>query len=154
MKYLKKIVRSIFLFFQIFLFSFIISAQKETTINLNRLDNSTIDPNNSLIEAEIIEILPAKKKRSQKLCNKFPCKAIVGINKVVGYGSSFPVIFDKGIEIKVFFAHSLEPSKKVLPNLKYDLPGLLIGDKFKAKIEGIEKMGGSIKYIVYYYEVL
>ena len=139
-------------------FSYSINSrgQGNTTYN-NKVNTSNyyvIEPGKSLVGAEIIEILPAKKKRSQKLCNKFPCKAIVRINKVLGYGSSFPVIFGKGMKIKVFFAHSLEPSKKVLPNLKYDLPGLLIGDKFKAKIEAIEKMGGSIKYIVYYYEVL
>ena len=155
MKRIKKIVRSILLFLLTFLCSFIISAQKDTTGNvIYKIDNQIIDPNNGLIEGEIIDILPAKKKRSQKLCNKFPCKAIVRINKVVGYGSSFPIIFSKGMEIKVFFAHSLEPSKEVLPNLKYNLPGLSTGAKFKAKIEAIEKLGGSIKYSVYYYEVL
>lgn len=155
MKRIKKFVRSIIIFLQIFLFSFLISAQKDTTSNIiYKFDNLTIDPNNSIIEGKIIEILPSKKNKSRRLCHRFPCKAIVKINEIVGYGSSFPVIFSKGMEIKVFFAHSLEPSQKVLPNLKYDLPGLIKGAKFKAKIEAIEKLGGSIKYSVYYYEVL
>ncbi|MEN8120375.1 MAG: hypothetical protein ABFS35_08510 [Bacteroidota bacterium] len=154
MKCIKKIVRSILLFLLVFLYSFIISAQKDTIGSVNKQANQTIEPNNCIVKAEIIEIQPVKKNKLRRLCHRFPCKAIVKINEIVGYGSSFPVIFSKGTEIKVYFAHSLKPSKKVLPNLKYDLPGLLIGDKFKAKIEAIEKLGGSIKFLVYYYEVL
>lgn len=155
-KQMKKryIIISFFLFAMLFVYS-CNSKKQLTQKNTYELNDTIIAPNNCLVEAEIVEILPVINKNDGKLCSEVPCHAMVKINKVIAYGSSYPEVLSTQKELKVYFKHSLKATKEIEEKINYVLPGLTKGDKFKANIEAIEQVGKhNIKYTIYYYQKL
>ncbi len=74
-------------------------------------------------------------------CGKAPCMATIKIDSVLGYGSAFPTVLGLGKRLTVRFAHSLNPTKDVWPEIQPPLPGLRVGAKFEALINGASLMG-------------
>ncbi|RLD78568.1 MAG: hypothetical protein DRJ10_10110 [Bacteroidetes bacterium] len=143
-----------FLFVMLFVYS-CDSKKQLTYTNTININDTIVAPNNCLVVAEIVEILPFVDKEDGELCSKVPCNAIVNIDKVIAYGSSFPVVLSSKKQLIVNFKHSLKATKEIEEKTNYLLPGLKKGNKFKANIEAIEQVGElKIKYTIYYYQKL
>ncbi len=88
-------------------------------------------------------------------CSKAPCKALVEVDSILGYGSAFgnPIALHGRIE--VHFAFTLAPTTKDLfPNMSASLPGLSVGSKFQTDLESrieMQPSGGRTAYLVYDY---
>ena len=91
-------------------------------------------------------------------CSKAPCRAIVRIDSILGYGSAFgsPLALNKQIAIR--FGFTLAPTtKELFPNMTNRLPGLEIGSKFQSDLESQNEMrsaGTQSWYLVYDYKRL
>jgi len=131
------------------------SSYKKKIEIKNEISKAQIPPNNVRVSAEIIKILPATDQSKKELCSSFSCRAIVQINKVFGYGNSFPTILSSNKQIEVYFKHTLSSTKETKLKLNYSLPGLLNGDRLSANIEAMEKIGKpNVVYTIYYYQKL
>ena len=83
-------------------------------------------------------------------CQNYPCEAEIMIQKVIGYGSSFSSVLSEEQVVKVYFPFTLNSTKEVFPDKEtIDLPGLKVGDKFEADMEG--GLPGSENYTIYKY---
>lgn len=113
-----------------------------------------IAPDNCLVQAKILKVVPAWRKKSKKSCKASPCLAYIKIIKVEKYGSAFPMHFSVGEKIEVCFIFSLKPSKKVYLDKHLKLPGLKKGDEFKAQINAKPKFGSNLSdFKIYGYEL-
>ncbi|MEO8166776.1 MAG: hypothetical protein ABI623_00925 [bacterium] len=114
----------------------------------------TIPPGNCKVSATIVSISSTMKGSSeQDPCGTAPCIATVRIDNVLGYGSAFPKTFSAGETITMKFANTLLPTEKNYPNVKPALPGLSVGSKFMALVNGQMMMGQTEPvYMVYGYE--
>lgn len=88
-------------------------------------------------------------------CSKAPCRGIVRIDSVLGYGSAFGNPIGIRGEIAVRFAFTLGPTTKDLfPNMTERLPGLNVGSRFQTDLEShndIKASGSRSWYLVYDY---
>ncbi len=69
-------------------------------------------------------------------CSKAPCKGIVRVDSILGYGSAFgnPIAVNGQLEVR--FAFTVAPTTSGLfPNVTQVLPGLQLGTKFQTDIE-------------------
>ena len=128
-------------FIYLLLFFFLIGIN-----NLNAQNNTPkpmhgygkqIAPDNCLVQAQIVKIIPARKKISKQKCKNAPCIAIIKIIKVEKYGRTFNHKLNKGQKIKVKFECSLKEIKEK------KLPGLKKGNTFKAEITHKEKLNSK-----------
>jgi hypothetical protein len=86
-------------------------------------------------------------------CSKAPCSATVRIDSILGYGSAFPKPLAAGQTLQVKFAHTLNPTKEMFPDIQPALPGLRVKDTFEAFISASVTMGSSEPvYTIYSYE--
>jgi hypothetical protein len=91
-------------------------------------------------------------------CSKAPCRAVVRVDSVLGYGSAFgnPVALQGQIPVR--FAFTLAPTTKDLfPNMTDRFPGLALGSRFQTDLESAVEMkstGGRPWYLVYDYRRL
>ena len=67
-------------------------------------------------------------------CSRFPCRATVRVDSVLGAGESFLRVIRAGEEVAVVFGHTLAPSKEAVPDLGVSLPGLSVGSRFQGDI--------------------
>jgi len=74
-------------------------------------------------------------------CTKAPCRAMVRIDSVLGYGSAFPLPFTPGQVIRTRFSFTLSPTAVLLPSVKPPLPGLAAGSHFKTDVRSTERPG-------------
>ena len=113
-----------------------------------------IPPGNAKIVATIVSINTTMKGTGGKdPCGTSPCIATVRIDSVLGYGSAFPKTFSAGETITMKFANTLRPTAKDFPDVKPALPGLSVGSKFVALVNGQMTMGQTDPaYVVYGYE--
>ncbi len=89
-------------------------------------------------------------------CSKAPCQATVRVDSVLGYGSAFPYPLTPGETVRVRFAFTLGPTATILPSVSPAYPGLSIGSRFKADMEGTPAPGrtaGAAVFVVEGYEV-
>jgi hypothetical protein len=87
-------------------------------------------------------------------CGKAPCMATIKIDSVLGYGSAFPSVLTSGKKLTVRFAHTLNPTKDVWPEIQPPLPGLRVGYKFEAVLSAAAAMGkNDPEYSIARYEV-
>ncbi len=101
-----------------------------------------ISPNHCKVVATVDSIDRKLRGTSAKdPCSKAPCVAMVKIDSVLGYGSAFPKALAPGMKLNVKFAHSINPTKDVWPEIQPPLPGLRVGAKFEALINGTSVMG-------------
>ena len=106
------------------------------------------------VEATVVEILePSAKTNEKDPCSKFPCVAKIKIDKIIGYGSAFPAVFNSEQIISVKFTTTLMPSAVVDPESGQKLPGLEKGDSFKADISSMQAMGekNNQTFLIYDY---
>ncbi len=91
-------------------------------------------------------------------CSKAPCRAVVRVDSILGYGSAFGNPLALQAQIPVRFAFTLErTSKDLFPNMTDQYPGLAIGSRFQTDIESAVEMqsaGGRSSYTVYGYKRL
>lgn len=89
-------------------------------------------------------------------CSKAPCGALVRVDSVLGYGAAFPQPLTPGETVHIRFTFALGPTATFLPSVSPAFPGLTIGARFKADMEGIaEPVGpsGGSAFVVGTYEV-
>jgi hypothetical protein len=88
------------------------------------------------------------------ICAKFPCRAVISIDKILGYGSGFNTKLAPGQELVVKFQFTLAPSEKALPGLQLELPGLKNGQHFIADLEETMNIGTDERsFTIYRYEL-
>lgn len=93
-------------------------------------------PDQALITAKIIKILPIAEDAKKGVCSDYPCKAIVQILSVWEKGNSFRPAVTPEREISVHFEFSLNPTTELFPELEQALPGLREGDLFETVLTG------------------
>lgn len=88
-------------------------------------------------------------------CTKVPCRGIVRIDSILGYGSAFGNPLAIGQRVHMHFAFTLAPTTKDLfPNMTETYPGLDINSRFQADVESVPEMNTSadiVRYRVYGY---
>ncbi len=83
-------------------------------------------------------------------CSEAPCRAIVRVDSVLGYGSAFGNPIAVTVQIPVRFAFTLAPTTKDLfPNMTERLPGLQVGAKFQTDLEARKEMGMGERHVSY-----
>jgi hypothetical protein len=83
-------------------------------------------------------------------CSRAPCRAIVRVDSILGYGSSFgnPIALSKQISVR--FAFTIAPTTSDLfPNAMEQLPGLQVGARFQTDIESQNEVGMSGRHSSY-----
>lgn len=112
-------------------------------------------PNTCRVVATIEAIDRTLKGTSEKdPCGKAPCMATIRIDSVLGCGSAFPAVLQSGKKLTVRFAHTLNPTKDVWPEIQPPLPGLRVGYKFEAALSAAEALGkNEPEYSIARYEV-
>jgi hypothetical protein len=76
-------------------------------------------------------------------CSKAPCEAMVRIDSVLGYGSSFPIILSTGTVIRTHFTLTLAPTEQVLPKVKPSYPGVGAGSWIRADLKSLPVLGST-----------
>ena len=120
--------------------------QKSATNKFSLAKPKQISPQYCRLIGMIVEVEKIVDKQTRG-CKNGPCYAMIKIEQVLGYGSSFPSNFQSGDEITVFFPSSL--------NSTDHLPGLKKGDRFKADMEGaisLYSVSNQPTYTIYSYE--
>ena len=101
------------------------------------LTQAPIPPNACRVRATILAIdSSVSSDSSTDPCSRYPCRATVRIDEVLGYGSAFSTPLAAGGTLPVRFTLTLAPSAVVFPEMNPGLPGLTAGDSFAADIEG------------------
>ena len=118
--------------------------QKSATNKFSLAKPKQIPPQYCRLIGMIVEVEKIVDKQTRG-CKIGPCYAMIKIEQVLGYGSSFPSNFQSGAEITVFFPSSL--------NSTDHLPGLKKGDSFKADMEGAITLSNQPTYTIYSYEL-
>ena len=112
--------------------------------NTTIFKQTNIPPQYCRLTGMIVEVEKIEDNQTRG-CKIGPCYAMIKIEQVSGYGSSFPSSFQSGDEITVFFPSSL--------NSTDHLPGLKKGDSFKADMEGAITLSNQPTYTIYSYEL-
>ena len=117
-------------------------ATIETNPRPTRNASLHIPPDHCRVVATVIRIEPIVEETNDKNpCSRFPCRAIVRIDSLVGYGSAFPYPLAPGQQIPVTFALTLGPTKETFPRIFPPLPGLPISATFIADVRGSFALG-------------
>jgi len=114
-----------------------------------------IAPNTCRIIGQLVSVQPELEPDTTTPCGQVPCKAMVKVLQVLGYGAAFGPPLPNGKEINAYFVFTLSPSETFFPELTNPLPGLKPGHIFQTDIKSIpENSGSSPKwYQVYAYVV-
>ncbi len=115
-----------------------------------------IPPGQCMIAGTVISVDSTLDKYSSKdPCSINPCKAVVRVDSIIGYGSSFPPL-QKRTSIDLYFYFTLGPTdKNLFPNLKEFYPGLKTGDTFTGNIIVRHTMNSNSKlkqFAIYGYQ--
>jgi len=116
-----------------------IAARRDTTATLPGppQQQNPLPPNTCRVRSTIVAIDTSfTDASSSDPCAKFPCKATVRIDEVIGYGSAFDRTLSAGQTVAVTFAYTLVSTRLTYPDMKPGLPGLEVGSSFIADVEG------------------
>jgi hypothetical protein len=98
-----------------------------------------------------------KSQRPDDPCSKAPCEALVYVDSVLGYGSSFPAVLSPGATVRAHFTFTLGPTEQVLPSVKPPFPGLRPGSAFRADLKSTPTLGAvqdiNQVFVVDWYEI-
>lgn len=132
------------------------SDQKQSGDSLKAISQTSapVPVNQCRIAGTIIEIDSTLSTDDDSPCSKAACKAVVKIDRVIGYGSGFTKALAPGQTIPVHFNFTLAASQKVLPQANVDLPGLTTGSTFVANLNLREMMGKTDQFSIGKYEVI
>ncbi len=155
------VTRLVVLLIIISLISFSCSASKQETSSTQETKGGTgtiafptpLAPNTCRFIGTVVEIASKRTDADPNdPCSKAPCFATVQIDSVIGYGSAFPTSLGAGATLRARFAHTLSPTKDVMPELTPALPGLQAGSRFKADVIASPVLGGEVSFTIYAYE--
>ena len=121
-----------------------------------RLPTHQIPPGHCRITGTIISIDSTLEKGSSKdPCSIKPCNAVVKIDSIIGYGSSFPPLQLGGfISIHFYFTLSAT-NNNLFPALKVFYPGLSAGSSFIGDVTVLRELNKGFKqrrYGIYDYK--
>jgi hypothetical protein len=128
--------------------------QYKQDLESNRLPTA-VAPGHCRLEATVLSVLQdMDAQEGNEHCSKAPCRAIVQINKIHGYGSAFtrPLSVDKKLTFD--FAFTVGNTKTLGLKMNKHLPGLQKGDRFTADVEEQQQFGDKTAYVVYTYQKL
>jgi hypothetical protein len=109
---------------------------------------SRVAPNKCRMVATVMAIDSTLEKDGP--CSKAPCRGIVRVDSIIGYGSAFGSPIAVNTEIEVRFAFTVAPTNKDLfPNLTQRLPGLRLGTRFQTDIESQHELGVGVRHPSY-----
>ena len=125
-------------------------------------ENERISPGHASIVGTVTQIeARLDTLASEKPCGNVPCYAIVRVDSILGYGSSFGNPLVKGSTIRLKFMFTLEKTtEEYFPNLKEDLPGVVINSRFKGDIELVRASSAVITedfprlYRIFNYQII
>ncbi|MCH7756334.1 hypothetical protein IH970_14590 [candidate division KSB1 bacterium] len=126
--------------------------QKASSIKIGAQD---IAPGHCRIIGTIVSIDAIQKTgNADDPCSKEPCRAVVRVESVLGYGQGFIRPLSKSKEVPITFKFTLSPTKDLFQNMTKTYPGLEVGSKFLADVEAHELIGTkTINYLIYGYEI-
>jgi len=119
-------------------------------------DHEQIPPNVGRIVGKIVRIEKVRPVQvDSSPCARVPCLALVRVESVIGYGSAFPTSFNAGDQISVSFAFTLHPTEQLFPQMANHLPGLKVGQVFKADVTASDLMtsGSQPELVIYTYQL-
>ncbi|MBI3006266.1 MAG: hypothetical protein HYY49_12750 [Ignavibacteriales bacterium] len=89
-------------------------------------------------------------------CAQAPCRAIVRVDSILGYGSGFGAPLAVGQEMPMHFAFTLNSTKELFKDMAVQLPGLKVGSRFQADVGGTgsEERGSDARATVSIYKVM
>jgi len=109
-----------------------------------------VAPQHCRIVGTLVGIDTELLKEGNGPCTKVPCRGIVRIDSILGYGSSFGNPLAVGQRVNVHFAFTLAPTTKDLfPNMTETYPGLELNSRFRADVESPPEMNTSADRIFY-----
>jgi hypothetical protein len=112
-----------------------------------------IAPGHCRILATVLEIDSTSISQDpEDLCSKVPCRAVVRVDTILGYGSSFSGDVSKGKEMPVRFVFSTKNTRSLGMKMEHHLPGLKSRDRFRADIKEQPVFGGGLAFVVHLYE--
>ena len=126
--------------------------QKASSIKIGAQD---IAPGHCRIIGTIVSIDAIQKTgNAEDPCSKEPCRAVVRVESVLGYGQGFIRPLSKSKEVPITFKFTLSPTNDLFQNMTKTYPGLEVGSKFLADVEAHELIGTkTINYLIYGYEI-
>lgn len=121
---------------------FIVSCKTQSNLTENKpIEGNQVAPDQALIEAQVLEIVPVNGNFTDPPCTQVPCQAKVKILKILGKGNSFKARMQVGSEITIAFKYTLSGTTDFFPDRNSHLVPLVVGDKFKAKVTTLTKLG-------------
>ncbi len=116
---------------------------------------ASIPPGHIRISGTVVQVMAPDTAQASGVCARYACRAQVRVDSVLGYGSGVTVTLSAGETVSVYFPFTLEPTRQVRPELQVDLPGLQLGDRFRADlaVQGPGPGGGEVTFVVYHYHV-
>ena len=120
---------------------------------------SSIAPNHCRILATVVAIdTVLKAANPNDPCAKAPCNATVRVDSLLGYGSGFPATLSRGQQISARFRFTTAPTAGLLPELSQNFPGVRVGTKILADVEGSQapafgETSGGAAFTISGYEV-
>lgn len=119
--------------------------------------NSDIPPSNIKVIASVISIDKTLSSGNAKdPCSKAPCNAVLKIESIIGYGSSFGGTLNVGDEIKVKFAYTTaKTTEDLLLKISDSYDGVSVKSKIETNIKKSSVINSVIpNYTIYGYKVL
>lgn len=114
----------------------------ESTTPVLKIPPAGLPPQVCRIVGTIIRVdSTLKSQKPDDPCSKSPCEALVYVDSVLGYGSSFPVVLSPGSTVRAHFTFTLAPTEQLIPSLKPSFPGLRPGSAFRADLKSTPTLG-------------
>ena len=83
-------------------------------------------------------------------CSKAPCRGVVRVDSILGYGSAFggPLAVKQQIDVQFTFTLAAT-TEDLFPTMTERLPGLHIGDRFETDVESRNEPGMRMRPVSY-----
>jgi hypothetical protein len=125
--------------------------QQRENPNPNSDQQSRIAPGRCRIVGTLMEIDSTLENGGP--CSMAPCRGIVRVDSVLGYGAAFGIPIAVHERVNVRFAFTLAPTTKALfPTMTEELPGLQVGARFQTDLESQNGPGMSRQRFPYVVE--
>jgi hypothetical protein len=117
-----------------------------------------VSPNQCRILATVISIDSSYRSgNSSDPCSLAPCRAIVRVDSILGYGHSFARPLTVGETLAVTFAFTVAPTKNVLPRMTQSYPGVRVGSRIVTDAQGTQSLAiehaSGISFTIFGYSV-
>ncbi len=132
---------------------------QQTSVKETITRGAAIPPNHCRIVGTIVGVDSVlDRSDTTSPCSRFPCRATVRIDSVLGYGMAFPQPLAVGTTVEAAFLFTLHSTAGLFPGMAETFPGLKVGDVFRADLRGLESdfPGGRspVSYSIARYELL